>query len=175
MEYWLIFDVASGEVLMRGSGSVGLASLQTVPEGAALVVVPFAVVAQPQLDLEALRDDLLIRVDGEAEVIRMRFLTPGAGQALTYQRKEAEARAWLADDSVATAFLSTEATARAVTVAQVAAEVITAADLWLEIGAEIEALRMKAKSSLGAATTLGEMMAAVAIDWEALAGPGGGA
>lgn len=110
---------------------------------------------------------LAARIDAQAELVRQRFLTPGAGQAMTYQRKEAEARAWLADDSVPTPFLSAEAPARGMTVAALAAEVVALADAWVAVGSVIEGLRMGGKAALADATTLGAIVAAAQIDWDA--------
>lgn len=168
MEYWLIYDVATGDVLMRGSGSRGTAALQLPPQGAALAVVPYAVVAQPELDLGALRSACAVGIDAAAESVRLRFLTAGAGQAMTYVRKEAEARAWTADNVAETPFLAAEAAARGMTIAALAAEVIAMADQWTTIGAAIEGLRMGAKAQLLAAPTVGAMVAACQVDWSAI-------
>lgn len=165
MEYWIIYDIASGTELYRGSGTAGTAGIQQLPEGAGLVVVPQSVVAGAQLNLDALRAALAARIDAEAELVRQRFLTPGAGQAMTYQRKEAEARAWLADNTAATPFLSAEASARDVTVSTVASEVLATADAWVAIGSVIEGKRMAAKGVLAAAFNLTELLSAATVDW----------
>jgi len=169
MEYWIVYDLASGAELWRGSGSAGTAAYQPLPEGAAMVLVPQAVVATPILDLDVLRAVLWARIDSEAEVVRQRFLTPGAGQAMTYQRKEAEARAWTADNSAAAPMLHAEAPARGMTVEALAAEVIGLADQWVAVGAAIEALRMGGKKAVTDAQTLGDIVAASVIDWQAIA------
>ncbi|HEX8485068.1 hypothetical protein [Sphingomonas sp.] len=168
MEYWIVYDIESGAELYRGSGSVGTSAFQQLPESAALVVVPLAVVARPVLDLAALRVALSAKVDVEAESVRMRFLTAGAGQAKTYQRKEAEARAWIEDNSVVTPFLSAEAPARGMTVAALAAEVVARADAWTVTGSTIEALRLGAKDAIEQNASLGAIIAASTIDWSAL-------
>ncbi len=168
MEYWIVYDLASGKDLWRGSGSFGSAISQQLPEGAGLVVVPQAVIASPALDLNALRAALALQVDTEAERVRQLFLTPGAGQAMTYARKEAEARAWQADDTAVTPFLSAEAPARGMTVAALAAEVITLSDAWTSVGALIEGLRMGAKTQITAAETLGAIVAAGNVEWGTL-------
>lgn len=168
MEYWIVFDVTSGSELWRGSGSTGTSVYQQLPDGAALVVVPQGVIATPELNLDLLRGYLALRIDAEAETIRQRFLTPGAGQAMTYQRKEVEARAWLIENRTATPFLSAEASARGMTVADLAPEVIQLADAWVAIGAGIEGLRMGAKAAVGRAISLGAIVAASKVNWSAL-------
>ncbi|NII59847.1 hypothetical protein [Sphingomonas aerolata] len=169
-EYWIVYDVLSGADLWRGSGSLGSAAYQQLPNGAALITVPQAVIAQADVNLDLLRDYLALRIDGEAEAIRQRFLTPGAGQAMTYQRKEAEARVWSLDNASATPFLSAEASARGMTIADLAAEIIQLADAWVAIGAAIEGLRMGAKAAVGRAANLGEIVAASKVDWSVLNG-----
>ncbi len=165
MEYWLIYDVGTGDVLVRGSGMHGAAALPLPDEGAAMIVVPKAVVAQPELNLEALRAALVKRIDAEAEAVRLRYLTAGAGQALVYASKETEARAWLVDDALPTPFLTAEAAARNMTIAALAAEVVAMANQWTAIGAAIEGLRMGAKAQLQAAQNVATMVAAATIDW----------
>ncbi len=168
MEYWIFFDLASGDELWRGSGSAGTAALQPVPEGAGMAVVPQAVVSRPVVNLPLLRAAVCSDIDAAAESVRSRFLTPGAGQAMTYARKESEARAWAADDGVATPFLSAEASARGMAIADVAFEVLAQADAWVIIGAEIEARRMAAKGSVATASTVGGIVTAQAVDWDTI-------
>ena len=170
MEHWIVYDLASGEELWRGGGSIGSAAQQQFPEGMGMVMVPAQVVRAPTLDLDALRDASAVKVDAEAEVIRQGVLTPGAGQAMTYQRKEAEARAWLIDNDTTTPFLTAEASARGMTIADLAAEIIQLADAWVAIGAAIEGLRMGAKAAVGRAANLGEIVAASKVDWSVLNG-----
>lgn len=167
-EHWIIYDLASGEELRNGSGPQGWAQLQQVPEGAALAIVPQEVLDTLPRDLDALRTWLAVRIDAEAEKVRLRFLTPGAGQALTYQRKEAEARAWLVDNSAAVPFLTAEAPARGMTIAALASEVVGLADAWVAVGSAIEALRMGAKADLGVAEKIGHIIEAARIDWDAV-------
>jgi hypothetical protein len=168
MEYWVVFDLATGEERWRGAGSVGMAAQQEVPDGLGVAVVPAAAVRTASIDLDVIRSASASQIDATAEVVRMGFLTPGAGQAMTYQRKEAEARAWTADNGAFTPFLSAEAPARGMTVAALAAEVIRLADAWTTIGSAIEAMRMKAKADIAQATNLGEIIAASRVDWSGL-------
>jgi hypothetical protein len=170
MEYWVIYDLASGEERWRGSGSVGSAAQQQIPEDLGVVIVPQAALLGPVLDLGVLRVTAAASIDAQAEAIRQSILTPGAGQAMTYQRKEAEARAWSLDNDTTTPFLTAEAGARGMTLADLAAEIITLADAWVAIGAAIEGLRMGAKAAVGRAANLGAIVAAGKVDWSILNG-----
>lgn len=169
MEYWIVYHLATGAELWRASGVTGSASTQELPEGLSLVVVPPQVLQGIELDLDMLRTMATEQIDAGAELVRQRFLTPGAGQALTYQRKEAEARAWQADGLTVTPFLEAEAMARGMTIEAVVAEVIRNADAWIKAGAAIEAKRMGAKAAAASATTLGGIVAASKVDWTTFA------
>jgi hypothetical protein len=107
-------------------------------------------------------------IDAEAEATRTRFITAGAGQAMTYLKKEAEAAAWLADDTVATPFLSAEAAATGTTLATLAATVAARAAAWAVIGPKIEAARLAAKAAVSACGDADAMRAAAQVDWAAV-------
>jgi hypothetical protein len=175
MEYWIVYNLETGSELYRGSGNTGSSAYQQVPEGAGLLVVPYAVIADAALDLEALRGALNLYVDTSAEAFRMKFLTAGAGQALTYQRKEAEARAWLLDNTARTPFLEAEASGRDITVETLVPEVIARADQWEVVGALIEGERMGAKDKIARGETFADMVKVGRIDWQALVPPAPGA
>ncbi|WP_339862378.1 hypothetical protein [Paremcibacter congregatus] len=108
-------------------------------------------------------------IDGAAEVERLKYITTGAGQSLTYGRKEQEARDYQAAPSPAPEnfpFLTTQSTMTGQTLTEVAADIITASDAWLQIGAWIEGRRMKAKIDIAAATTRSEITTILEqIDW----------
>lgn len=167
MEYWIVFDAATGAPLYPGSGSPESSAYQQLPEGAAIVAVPQQVLTAdwPNLNLAPLRVSMAAQVDAQAEAVRANILTPGSAQAMTYMRKESEARAWLADPAVATPFLAAEAPARGMTIEALATEVVALADAWVTVGAAIEGARMGAKATIAAATTLSAIVAARNIDW----------
>jgi len=168
MEYWIVYDLASGAERWRGSGVTGAAAGQVLPEGLGIVLVPSAALGGETLDLDVLRETAAASIDAQAEAMRQSILTPGAGQAMTYQRKEAEARAWSLDNDTITPFLSAEAGARGLTIADLAAEIIQLADAWVAVGAAIEGLRMGAKAAVGRAANLGAIVAAGKVDWSVL-------
>jgi hypothetical protein len=131
-------------------------------------------------DLDALETELHTHIDHCAGNFRRRFITEIAGQQLTYDRKEREAREFLAavePDPADFVFLNAEATETEQDIADVAAAVVANADAWALLGAAIEGRRLGAKRAVTLAKagegTVAErrdaMNAAAAVDWEALA------
>lgn len=95
-----------------------------------------------EIDLGPLKRARIARVNARAEAVRNLYLTPGSGQAITYARKEDEARRWTADaDPAGFPFLSAEASATGADVADTAALVLAQANAWVAIGAAIEGNR----------------------------------
>ncbi len=117
-------------------------------------------------DLTPFKNAAIAKINSEAEAARMRFLTPGMGQALTYQRKETEARAWTINaDPENFPFLKAEADATGMRIAEVAAQVVAQADAWIPIGAAIDGLRRGAVVGVERAETLTEIDAAAKVGW----------
>lgn len=170
-EYWIVYDLASGEELYAGQGQDGAASYQQLPENAGLLLVPQAVVVHQPRDLDTLRAALAIGIDNAAEQIRARFVTALPAQVGTYLLKEAAARAWLADETASTVMLEPEATARGMTIAALAVEVIAHAEAWARLAGAIEGLRFAAKTRIAAATTIGAIAEAAVVDWSVLDAP----
>jgi hypothetical protein len=165
MEFYVVFDKLSGEVKWRGQGPEGSAAIQVLEDGLATMVVPQEALKGADIDLELIKALATGHVDRAAEAFRLRFVSDGAGQMLTYQYKAAEAAAYLADASASVPFLNAEAEARAMTVVDLASEVTARVALWTVIGSRIEALRMGAKSAIMSATNLAEISTAMAIEW----------
>lgn len=112
------------------------------------------------------------RIDVEAEAARSEVLTIGAGQAMTYMKKELEAQALLANPSAYAPMLTTEAEALDVPLLDLAAEVAAAAEIWETVGARIEAARRKTKIDLALCQTEAEVEATVDVDWfQVISGP----
>lgn len=122
-------------------------------------------------DWSRLDADLHAKIDAEAGVARCWYITDVPGQQLTYQRKEDEARRWVAATEPAIAdypFLAAESAATQASADDAAAAIIAAADLWAAIGSAIEGARIGAKRAVTAAATRTEKEAAAAVDWEAV-------
>lgn len=98
----------------------------------------------------------------------MKYITPGAGQAMTYQQKASEA-VMLEDDPdpqpASYPLLSAEVGITAPTLAEVGATVRLAHGQWILIGAAIEAARLSAKKAVTEAATVEIAQAAAAVVW----------
>ena len=120
-------------------------------------------------DLGALKAELKAAVDQAAENERLKYITPGAGQAMTYQQKVDEARAFkVASNPKAADYpvLSSEVGITAETLSEVSDIVLTAFAQWQHIGAAIETVRLGAKRDLDAAADEAAARAIVdAIEW----------
>ncbi|ATN32917.1 hypothetical protein ACO34A_03765 [Rhizobium sp. ACO-34A] len=123
------------------------------------------------IDLVALQASLKAGIDVAAEVERLKHITAGAGQAMTYQRKAEEAKACLsATDPVSADYpmLAAEIGITAETLAGVASIVSAAYEAWITIGSAIEAARLGAKLAVDSAETAEAAMAAAVIDWSSV-------
>lgn len=122
----------------------------------------------PLVDLDQVKATLIAQIDADAERARLAHITGGAGQAMSYLQKAAEAKACLADaepDAAAYPLLAAEVGITAPTLGEVAAVVAAAHAAWTVIGAQIEALRLGAKAAIAAATDAATAEAAAIIDW----------
>lgn len=86
--------------------------------------------------------------DRLAEQCRMQYLTPGEGQALTYQEKYAEAVACHAGGEGPYPHLEAEAAARGIDRHQLCQEIIDTRNQWLQLSAFIEGERARCKRSI---------------------------
>lgn len=106
------------------------------------------------------REYYLSQVDLRAEQCRARHLTPGAGQAMTYELKYQEALVGGGP------LLHAEAEALGKAVEAVVESVLASRKRWEEVSAQIECERLKAKKVIRHATTPDEMYGAVrALDF----------
>lgn len=124
--------------------------------------------AAPPVDLDAVKAMMVAQIDAEAERARLAHITGGAGQAMSYLQKAAEAKACLADaepDAEAYPLLAAEIGITAPTLGEVAAVVAAAHAEWTVIGAKIEALRLGAKAAIAAAVSIEEAEIAATILW----------
>jgi hypothetical protein len=128
-------------------------------------------VAPSAADLATVKAWITLQVDSEAEAQRLKYITGGSGQAMTYAEKAAQAKAVLAATDPQPAdypLLAAEIGITATTLLDVAAVVDTAYRQWLTIGGMIEACRLSAKKEIGAAVTAEAAHAAfAALSWPA--------
>lgn len=129
-------------------------------------------------DLAAVKSDLTRRVDDDAEIVRLRYLTPGSGMAMVYQEKFAQAQAVNAmGETAANAISQIDREAQFPTMA--ASVGIEAPSLWdcaqlvlakyaafAALSLVIERARLTAKSQIAAASTVQSVRDAYeAIAW----------
>lgn len=93
----------------------------------------------------------LVLIDNAAESTRMLHLTPGTGQSMTYDVKWQEALAGHGP------MIEAEAEALDMTVTEVIESILVARQQWETLGSQIEALRLKAKKDVRAATAAVDM------------------
>lgn len=119
--------------------------------------------------IQQLKADLKAVVDSAAETERLKYITPGHGQAMTYQQKVTEAQAYKAATNPQASdypILSSEVGITAETIGGVADVVLAAFAQWQQIGAMIESIRLGAKRDIDAAEDEATARAIVeAIEW----------
>lgn len=125
--------------------------------------------APPAPSLAALKISLKAQIDAAAEVERLKYITPGSGQAMAYLQKAMEATAYLAatdPDPADYPLLAAEVGITGDTIADVAAVVDGQYQAWRAIGAAIEQARLGAKAAVDATATVEDAQAAyAAIVW----------
>lgn len=116
--------------------------------------------------LEAMKAKRKAEVDTAGEMERLKYLTAGSGQAMTYAEKLKELDLFLVDPDPQDAdymFLSTEIGITGETLADVAASVQARRDGWKPIGAAIEGVRLGTKMAIDTAATMAELDAIVPV------------
>jgi hypothetical protein len=128
----------------------------------------FEAPAVPAIDLAELKASLKAGIDAAAEQERLKYITAGAGQAMTYQAKAEEARRLAlvpeGADPADYPLLAAEIGITAETLAGVGDVVRAAYQQWLAIGAAIEAVRLGAKLAIDAAVSAEDALS-VEVAW----------
>jgi len=119
--------------------------------------------------LQDRKEGALARIRQLSGETRATYISVIPGQEMIYLAKEREAVAYLAGDPGDFPFLSAEVGETGETLTQVAQVVLNLAAGWRVIGAEIEALRVRANAAVNAAATLAEVDAALASFTTAIA------
>ncbi|OYX14829.1 MAG: hypothetical protein B7Z15_02625 [Rhizobiales bacterium 32-66-8] len=135
------------------------------------VLAPYGLACWPET-LASAQARLCRAIDAAAETQRQRWITPGAGQAMTYLTKADEARravsAGAAADTADYPLLAAEIGITAASLLEVAGAVLAAHQAWLVAGAAIEAARLACKAAVGTAADIaGAEAAAAAVVWPA--------
>lgn len=116
------------------------------------VLAPYGLLVGSVTDIKSA---LKVEVDVAAETERLKYITPGNGQAMTYQQKVAEAQGYKAAINPKPTdypILASEVGITAPTLSEVADTVLAAYRQWQQIGAAIEAIRLGAKRDIDAST-----------------------
>ncbi|TCT35363.1 hypothetical protein [Martelella mediterranea] len=123
----------------------------------------------PGPELSAVTSSLSDRIDADAEDIRAKYITTGAGQAMAYLEKASQAKAYLAETDPVDAdypLLVAEVGITGETVAEVATVIDTMQKQWVAICAQIEPIRIGAKEQIKVAETVAAAQAIYdAIVW----------
>lgn len=140
--------------------------------GSGYTIVDGVIVDPPpaeEVPLTVIKAGLKARIDADAEAERLKYITAGAGQALTYMQKSDEARRYLAEETPTESdypLLSAEVGITAENLHGVALVVSGAYAQWQLIGAQIEAIRLGAKAAIEAAPDAGGAQATyAAVAW----------
>ncbi|UXN05264.1 hypothetical protein [Bartonella sp. HY761] len=119
-------------------------------------------------------------IDHDAEIARLKYITPGVGQSMTYQEKVNQAAnyskalaAYLKDPDNNKApneneylLLKSSLGIDGDTLAEVAENITWAYALWEQVGAAIETIRLQTKASIDTATTVEQAQAIFdAVKW----------
>lgn len=133
------------------------------------VLSPHGVFMATSTGLAALQTAMKAVVDARAESERLKYITPGQGQALTYQRKSEEARrAALEENPNADDFplLAASMGIEGDSIGQIANVVLAQDATWASVGSAIERDRLTAKRAIDAAITPIEIQAIIdALKW----------
>lgn len=115
---------------------------------------------------DAAREIAKKRIDDEAEAFRLNFITPGAGQAMTYQEKRAEADRYVATEGAGDyPILKASVGIEGEDLEEVVALVHDRLASWTAIAAHVEHKRLGAKKAIDEAATWAELKSARAVDW----------
>lgn len=124
--------------------------------------------------IEQIRARAISQIEQMAEAVRLTFITPGDGQAMTYARKEARARELVSladpalEDPAHWPLLAAEIGTTGATLVAVAHAVIAQADAWEPVAGQIEGARLRGKADVAAAATRSDIEAARAAAITAL-------
>lgn len=132
---------------------------------------PNRVIINKQAEIQALKESLARGIDAAAEGVRQQFITPGAGQAMTYMRKYAQAKAYLADNSIDPAqinMLTGEVGITAADIQGVAESVVAANDMFELVGGKIEKARLERKKEISEASTVEALTSLAPVNWSGL-------
>lgn len=111
--------------------------------------------------LTQIKDAAKQDIDNTAERIRLKYITGGAGQALVYNEKGEEAADYIAAGSPVDLanypFIQAEVNATGKSATQCANDILAQKAAWITKGAQIEQVRIGAKTTIDLATSIVEV------------------
>lgn len=121
----------------------------------------------PAISLATLKTVLRETIDGEAERTRLKYITPGTGQALEYRETAEEAARYVATGGAGSyPMLQASVNAGEATSLANAAAIVTEREAaWAAIGATIRQKRIAAKRAVAEAQTAEAAKAAAVVEW----------
>lgn len=183
MQSWLVYDMESGNEFTRGMGTPeqAAATMQRMPEGVGLAIVPEAATLSLPTNLTIVKESYRAIVDMRANDVLKQFATDITGQDRRYLKKELEATQWTDGDEVEHPerypFMLAEIAARTavvgtpVSMADVRAEIMAQVAASTLPEAKIEAYRVAHKLKILTATNIGQIVEAATVDFQALLTP----
>lgn len=139
----------------------------SIPAHKASLWQPYTPPAPPPVSLAEYKAAMKGKVGTQAELTRMRFISPGSGKAMSYQQVAAEARTYVTTNGAGEyPFLQARvASGRYADLAAAAAGTIAIEQQWATVGSSIDRLEDAAKLAIDAATTEAEALAASQVEW----------
>ena len=111
--------------------------------------------------LDTFKAEAKLSVDNMAEATRLKYVTPGSSQAMTYQEKGDEAADYVANgypvDLSSYPFIQAEVNATGNTATQAADNILAQKSAWIMIGAAVEEVRIGGKINIDVATNEAEV------------------
>lgn len=134
---------------------------------AGIVSAPDPIPEPVPVDLALLKSSAKATIGMLAEEARMRYLTPGAGKAMSYQAVASEAKLYQATGGIGNyPFLQARVdSGRYADLAAAAAGTLAIENAWAEIGAIIDRVEDAAKLAVDRATKAAQVEAAMAVVW----------
>lgn len=151
-------DDGEGPYIARWDASLGTKPTKT----------QIAAALEADMPLDRVKQQLKASIDAAAEAERQKYLTPGEGQAMTYQEKSKEVAAYRADPAPQESdypFLMAGIGVNGSTLVEVVKTVEDRRAAWVTLGAGIERARELAKLAVDEATTEAAARAAADVTW----------
>ena len=127
-----------------------------LPEYAALEAAWDEWLAANATPLATLQQIAKYNIDQQAEVTRLKYVTPGSAQAMVYQEKGDEAADYVATgypaDLSSYPFIQAEVNATGKTATAAADDILAQKSAWIALGAATEEVRLSGKAAVDAAT-----------------------